>query len=79
LSVFRGIVRVDDNYTVNIFIVTQTAEVIFFADESGMSTPQSMKAKVKRREAALDRENGRVDRILKDIPCLKSLGEVQLE
>jgi hypothetical protein len=38
-----------------------------------------MKAKVKRREAALDRENGRVDRILKDILCLKSLGEVQLE
>ena len=38
-----------------------------------------MKAKVKRHEVALDRDNDRVDRILKDIPDLKSLGRAQLQ
>jgi hypothetical protein len=36
-------------------------------------------AKIKRCEAALDRDNAHVDRILEDIPELKSLGKVRLE
>jgi hypothetical protein len=41
-----------------------------------VDTPPLKKAKVKRREAAFDRDNTRVDRILENIPDLKSLGKL---
>jgi hypothetical protein len=51
----------------------------FYAYDSGTPTPRCAKAKVKRREAALGRDNARVDRILEDIADSKSLSEVQLK
>jgi hypothetical protein len=48
-----------------------------FLDEFGMPTPQSTKGK--RPDVPMDRDNALVDRILKKIPDLKSLGKVQLE
>jgi hypothetical protein len=51
----------------------------FYAYNLGIPTPQSAKAKVKRRESALGRDNACVGRILKDIADSKSLSKVQLK